>query len=192
MDTRNLNIIDKLTYVGEFSLATKSQDNLIQFNKVLTPKEMSNKQGRIYFFVEMVDDEITKILKIGKSSDKSGLNGTIGCYVNALSGTPGQNRFCMHHMIYDKLKDGFKIKVYVRFVESITKMVNGLFSEVEMEIPLDVTYIEQLCLNDYKELFGNFPDWNFMERGEKLPIDLMESFGIFITNKKKSKNTELT
>jgi hypothetical protein len=187
MDNRNYELLEKFTYVGEFVVSTTSGNNLIGFNKVLSVKEMSNKQGRIYSFVEVINGEMVNILKIGKSSDKSGLNGTIGCYSSALSGTPGQNRFCMHHMIYDKLNNGSQIKVYVRFVESVKKIINGLFSEIEMEIPLDVTYVEQLCLSDYKIVFGDFPEWNFQERGETLPIDLMENFGIFISNKKKNK-----
>lgn len=187
MNDKHYDLLQTFTYVGEFIISKTPGNNLIEFDKVLSPKEMSNKQGRIYSFVEFVNGDIKNILKIGKSSDKSGLNGTIGCYASALSGTPGQNRFCMHHMIYNKLTSNSQIKVFVRFSESVKKTINGLFSEIEMEIPLDVTYIEQLCLNDYKIIFGDFPEWNFQERGETLPIDLVENFGIFISDKKKTK-----
>ena len=178
-------LLEVFTYVGEFVVTKKNNiKNLIDFERVLTTAEMKNNKGRVYVFAEVINGEVVDILKIGKSSAKSGLNGTIGCYSTALSGTPGPNRFCIHYMIYDKLNSGSQIMVYVRFTESVKRIITGLYSEIEVEVPLDVTYIENLCLVDYKNKFGTYPTWNFQERGETLPIYLMEKFGTFIKDKK--------
>jgi hypothetical protein len=47
-----------------------------------------------------------------------------------------------------------------------------------------VTYIEELCLKEYFEEYSNYPEWNFQESNTKIPLNLIESFGRFIENKK--------
>jgi hypothetical protein len=47
--------------------------------------------------------------------------------------------------------------------------------------------LERLFIEDYKNIYGKFPEWNFQENGKTLPIDLVESFGKFIMNKKQKK-----
>jgi hypothetical protein len=182
-----MNLLNSFQFIGQFT-ELKGQKNLITLSvdSSVSKETMKSAMGRVYVFVEEKTDGSVEILKIGKSSDKGGLLGTLGFCVSALSGTPGQNRFCLHHMISDKLKSGSIIKIYVRFTESVKKKISGLTSEVEVEVPLDVTYVEHLCLQDYKSVYGSYPSWNFQESGNQLPKSLMESFGKFIADKKKS------
>lgn len=179
------NQLEKLDYIGNFFVKNEGK-NLIGFNYLVSKEVLSKKNGRVYFFIENKDG-IKKILKIGKSSAKSGIKGTLTFYSDALSGTPGQNRFCMHHMIREKIDSGSVIEVYAIFSKSISTEITAFDSSHTIEIPLDMTYVEKLYLDDYKNNFGKFPDWNFQENNEKLPNNLMESFGTFIINKKQKK-----
>ena len=179
------NQLEKLDYIGNF-FAKNEGPNLIGFNYSASREILSKKNGRVYFFIESKDG-VKKILKIGKSSAKSGIKGTLTFYSDALSGTPGQNRFCMHYMIREKIDSGSVIEVYSIFSKSISTEITAFNTSVKVEIPLDMTYVEKLYLDDYKSNFGNFPDWNFQENSEKLPNNLMESFGTFIINKKQKK-----
>jgi hypothetical protein len=153
-----MNLLETFQFIGEF-IEIKSEKNLItlKVDSSVSKETLKSVMGRVYAFVEFKSDGTTEILKIGKSSDKGGILGTLGFYANALSGTPGQNRFCLHHMISDKLKSGSSIKIYIRFTESVRKKILGLISEIEIEVPLDVTYVENLCLQDYKSIHGKYP-----------------------------------
>jgi hypothetical protein len=177
--------LGKLEYIGNFFIKNNSP-NLIGFNYSSTKEILSNKNGRIYFFVE-INDENKKFLKIGKSSTKTGIKGTLSFYYDALSGTPGQNRFCMHYMIREKLDLGSKVEVYAIFSKSILTEINSFKTSLKIEVPLDMTYVEKLYLDDYKNNFGKYPEWNFQENNQKLPNNLMENFGKFIINKKTKK-----
>jgi len=183
-------LISDFIYVGEF-IDKEDSVNLISFKKEesIDNKTMSDKRGRVYIFLEE-DEESSKILKIGKSSDKGGIKGTLNLYYAALSGTPGPNRFYLHHLISEKLKEGKRVKVFVRFAESVKKVIYGLTSNMEIDIPLDVTYIEKLCVEDYLKKFGSYPIWNYQERGERVKAELQEKFANFIFNKSQNKNNK--
>lgn len=171
---------NRVEYVGQF----QKEGNELSFDWVMDRKLLNDKRGRVYFFIEVSKDGIKKILKIGKSNSKSGIKGTLSNYINALKGTPGINRFSLHHMIYDKLKEKKQMLVYCIFIESVKKEITGLFKTKLIEIPLDVTYVEELCLKEYFEEHLNYPEWNFQESHTKIPLNLIESFGRFIENKK--------
>lgn len=82
---------------------------------------MSSKLGRVYIFKEIKSNGDVEILKIGKSSDKSGLNGTLGFYINALSGTSGTNRFCFkrYNMDYDSLNYDDFLKIILMKIKNL-------------------------------------------------------------------------
>lgn len=181
--TSNLISSEDVIFVGEF-VKKETKNNLISFNWKIDSTTKKNKNGRIYFFIEIDESGNKKIIKIGKSSDKNGLSGTIGFYINTLSGTPGITRYAVHNLIYEKLIQNKKILVYCRFSDSIEIKVKGLFETYNTLIPLDMSYIEELCLKDFFEKNQTYPEWNFQENNKKIPLDLLESYGIFIQNKK--------
>jgi len=139
---------DELVFVGEFKIK-KNNTNLISFDWCIDSKQKKDKRGRVYFFIEEDLNNQKKILKIGKSNDKNGIGGTIGFYVNTLTGTPSITRFSLHHLIYEKLNQNKRVFVYTKYSESIKKEVTGIFKKSIIEIPLDITYIEELCLKEH-------------------------------------------
>ena len=171
---------NRLEYVGQF----QKKDGELSFDWIMKRERLNDKRGRVYFFIEVSQDGSKKILKIGKSNSKSGIKGTLFNYISALKGTPGVNRFSLHHLICDKLNEKKQMLVYCIFIESVKKQITGIFKTSLIEIPLDVTYIEELCLKEYFEEYSNYPEWNFQESNTKIPLNLIESFGRFIENKK--------
>jgi hypothetical protein len=177
-----------LIYVGEF-ITNHNTANLISFNWKIKGDITKDKSGRVYFFVEADKNNNKKIIKIGKSNDKNGIKGTLGFYTSTLSGSPSVTRFSVHHLIRQKLDEGKSILVFVKFVESIKTTVFGLTSKIKISIPLDVTYYEKQYLDDFKEIFGSYPEWNFQESGNKLSIYLIEKYVKFMDNKNKKRLT---
>lgn len=173
--------------VGEF-LTRNSSKNLLSFNWVLSKVYQKDKRGRVYFFIEKKPNGEFNVLKIGKSNDKQGIKGTIEFYVSTLSGTPSITRFSVHHLINEKLLGGSQIFVYCKFSDSVFTKVSGIFNEYEINIPLDVTYIENICLQEYHKHFMKYPEWNFQENNTQIPLKLVENYGIFIQNKKLTRN----
>lgn len=174
-------------FVGEF-IKNENSTNLLKFKWNIDSTTKKNKSGRVYFFIEVDSENKKDILKIGKSSDKNGLPGTIGFYVNTLSGTPSITRYSVHNLIYRKLQENKKVLVYCKFSNSIKTKIKGIFEEHESEIPLDMTYVEELCLTEYHKNYLKFPEWNFQESNTQIPFDLLESYSMFIENKKNKKN----
>lgn len=177
---------ENIIYVGEFK-KKENNVNLIDFTWSITNEIKKDRRGRVYFFIELDSEQNSKLIKIGKSSDKNGLGGTIGFYINTLSGTPSITRFCVHHLIGNKLDEGKRILVYCKFSESVKKEIVAFFEKKTLEIPLDITYIEEFCLEEYYEHFSEYPEWNFQEGGKQIPLNLIESYTIFIDNKRKKR-----
>ena len=179
-------LLKKFIYVG-FFITNQKPPNLINFSWVLEKQIQKDNSGRVYLFVEEDESGNKKILKIGKSSDKMGMKGTLGFYYTALSGTPSQSRYNLHYLINKKILEGKKIHAYVKFVESVECEVFGFTTSSKERIPLDITYTEKLHLDDYKKIYGKFPEWNFQENSEEIDHEIMNNFGLFIQNKKTKK-----
>jgi hypothetical protein len=50
-----------------------------------------------------------------------------------------------------------------------------------------MTYVEELCLNEYREKFLKYPEWNFQESNTQIPFDLLEKYSMFMEDKKNNK-----
>ena len=85
--------------------------------------------------IHLGDNPLEKILKIGKSSDKGGIKGTFGFYYTALSGTPSQSRFNLHHLIHNKILNGSKI-LGVRIAE-YNALGKALIISLSIFIPIE-------------------------------------------------------
>lgn len=174
---------ESFIHVGNF-IKENNSVNLISFDWIVKGEVLRDKRGRVYFFVETDNFGNEKIIKIGKSNDKGGIKGTINFYTSTLSGSPSITRFSLHHLIRKKIEEEKNISVFVKFVSSVKSVVEGLTTSKEILVPLDVTYFEKQILDDYKEIFGNHPEWNFKESGKMIPMDLIDKFTKFLQNKR--------
>jgi len=58
--------------------------------------------------------------------------------------------------------------------------VKGLFSEEKKDTNV-FKEMENKCKEDYKDKEGDFPEWNYQERGVPWPKNIHESYVKFLT-----------
>ena len=134
---------------------------LFDFKEYQPPEILRDKRGRVYIFVIN-----GKIKKIGYSTDKKGIRGTLGAYQSGLSGNPSDRTHGIHLMTYDEIKKGNKVEIYMILSDWTSPVkVNGLFGCEKMRISPSHD-MEKLCLRQYYEIEGKYPDWNFKENNE--------------------------
>lgn len=145
--------------------------------------------GRIYLIVRRDDNNNTDILKIGKSECKGGMKNTFAFYQGGLGGSPSIRTFGIHYLIYNELKNNYKIEIYGIWSKPVKVMVPGLFDEGEQLICPSIHAMEARCRNDYKDIYKSFPPWNFQENGESWPNNILEKYkeqvqnrGVKVTN----------
>ncbi|WP_347240198.1 hypothetical protein [Thermus sp.] len=158
--------------VGRFVLRQDGSPNLIRFERdpSFPESEFRARIPRVYLLV--VDDEI---YKIGGSSDRNGLRGTLSFYANARTGSPGPSRFIMHGLIANKLREGKEVSVWVITSPRVRAQICGLFKCEEGEVT-PYKEMEQKCLEDYRAREGKFPPWNFQENRDDYPRDLYQEY----------------
>ena len=73
-----------------------------------------------------------------------------------------------------EIKKGSEIEFYMIYQKNIKGEIKGLVKEYKDEdIMISPKFIEKRCLLDYKMVEnGNYPIWNFQERGEDWPISI--------------------
>ena len=125
--------------------------------------------GRIYVMVARARDGMGIIRKIGKSECRGGLRSTMSFYQGGLGGRPSIRSFGIHHLIANELQAGNEFEIWGIWSKPVAVMVPGLFDITEMFITPSIHSMEEKCRNDYKRIMGDFPPWNFQERGQPWP-----------------------
>lgn len=144
------------------------------------PKELRGQSlSIVYFFV--VDGEICKI---GQTGMKSGIKGCIQSYANAGFDDPFPNRFVMSCHIRELLDQGKTVEMYFQYEEPIEVEVKGLTTTHKMRVGLDAKYMERVCEEEYRNLYGRLPIWNYQETGTPFP----EEFEALYTKYKTQNN----
>ncbi|MFN4073762.1 MAG: hypothetical protein ACK4G4_10185 [Thermus sp.] len=166
----NISEVKTAKRVGEFVLVDGSRLGF-EWDHSFSSNERRSPNPRVYLFtVNGV------IYKIGGSESKGGILSTLNFYINARSGSPGPSRFVTYGLIFRELSLGNRVEVYLISSPGTRMKVCGLFDcEEELEVyPFRAS--ERRCLDDYRKKTGEFPPWNFKERGEEYPEDLYNEF----------------
>jgi hypothetical protein len=186
----NINIVSNAARVGEivvFNKKTSSQRHVLyEYPLKLIwddtfPREMK-KQHVSLVYIFAVNDII---YKIGQSSTKSGISGCMQFYLNAGLDDPGINRFAINYFIREELKKNNKVEVYMIYAEPITYDIKGLFSSRMGKVPISAKGMEQYCLEDYFNITGEYPKWNYQENSVALPSYIHEAFGQYKLDRKR-------
>lgn len=135
-------------------------------------KGFTNRHLSIVYFI-CVDDVI---FKIGQTSGKDGIKGCMNFYCSAGQDDPGPNRFTINALIREKLKAGNEVSVYIKFIEPITIPVPGIDKVHQMSVPISAKCLEEVHLQDYRQIMGTNPPWNFQESGVSVPAHINEQF----------------
>ena len=128
---------------------------------------LTDNVSRVYIIVVN-----NKIYKIGQSSDKKGIKGTLNIYKDGgVKGRPSVRSYGIFHFLMEEIKKGHKISFYMIYQNSLKGDIKGLFKIHEnQDIQISPKIIEERCLADFlaKEN-GKYPIWNLQERGEDWP-----------------------
>lgn len=147
--------------------------------KKLDKSVLTDKKGRVYI---MTVDGVIK--KIGGSIDKGGIKATLSFYQTAMQGRPGLNRYGTHLLIKEALEKGSTVEIYMITSAEIEAPVKGLFSEKAAIKKIAVfKEMEDKCKEDYNQIEGTYPEWNFQERGVPWPAHLQESHNQYLATR---------
>jgi|694.fasta_scaffold46257_5 hypothetical protein len=168
----NINEVKTAKLVGKINLLEGHPKKhwKVEWDKTMM-KMIKDKSGRVYL---ITSDKIIK--KIGGSQDKGGLKGTIGAYQDsACSGKPSIRTYGVHMIIYEELLMGKEVEIYLIKVDKVMAVTKGLFGPTEeMLLNLDFRETENICKQEYYEIYGKYPDWNFQENKAKWPLHISE------------------
>lgn len=144
------------------------------------PLHLKKKQVSMVYFI--VVNGI--IYKIGQSSTGSGIEGCMNFYNNAGQDDPGLNRFVINYLIRKEIECGNKVEIYMIYNEPILIEVRGLFTcETAYEI-ISPKKMEQKCLDEYLDIVGNYPIWNYQENKKTIPSEIHKMFGNYKIDRK--------
>jgi len=143
--------------------------------------KIKDNAGRIYLIVSRAPEvEGAKspgvIMKIGKSECRGGMKSTFSFYQSALGGSPSIRSFGIHHLINDEMSKGNQVEIYGIWSKPVKVQVPGLFETEEMEVTPSIHCMEDKCRSDYKKIMGDYPPWNFQERGAPWPEHILELY----------------
>ena len=150
----------------------KDHDTLIKQNN-----------GRIYLIVKKNEYGIDEIMKIGKSECKGGMKNTFAFYQGGLGGSPSIRTFGIHHLIYNELVANNSIEIYGIWNSPVEVQVPGLFGETTEFICPSIHAMEEKCRNDYKNVYGKYPPWNFQENAISWPNEILEKYKSQVQNR---------
>ena len=176
--------------VGSVHVGTKAKqtDGYILYPTALVmewdatfPKEMRKKHLGIVYFLAVNGE----VVKIGQSSGKSGIAGCMGFYLGAGTDDPSDTRFAINYMMREEIKKGNKVEVYIQYEQPVKMMTRGITSVVELEVPVSPKAMEHLCQQDYKNVHGTLPPWNFQEAGLPIPAHIQEMYAAYRVNRNK-------
>lgn len=143
--------------------------------------KIKDNAGRIYLIVSRAPEvdgvkSSGVIMKIGKSECRGGMKSTFSFYQSGLTGSPSIRSFGIHHLIKEEMSKGNKVEIYGIWSTPVKVKVPGLFETEEMEVTPSIHCMEDKCRKDYKKIMGDYPPWNFQERGAPWPKHILELY----------------
>ena len=144
--------------------------------------KIKSNAGRIYLIVTREEGGNGVIKKIGKSECKGGMKNTFAFYQGGLGGSPSIRTFGIHHLISTEIKEN-AVEIWGIWSKPVKVQVPGLFEVTEMMVTPSIHCMEDACRNDYKEIMGEYPPWNFQERGTPWPEDVQIAYKEQVANR---------
>lgn len=160
--------------IGDFVLRRNHRNKIdIKYQANLSNEILTDDSARVYLIVQ---DGIIK--KIGGSTQKRGIKGTVSFYIGAMTGSPGVPRFVIHLLIAKALRKKSKVELFMIISPKTLAKVSGLFGYKKMKIA-SYTEMEDLCKSDYFSRENRYPGWNFQENHEPYPSELARRHNLY-------------
>ena len=172
----NIATVKTAILIGKFALNDGTSKARLKLNYENHPKEvLKDDAGRVYLLVKNGE-----IMKVGGSVSKGGIKSTMSFYVSANTGRPSIRSFGINQLIYEALMKGEEVSVYMITSEQVSAPVKGFFGTKQMSISA-FKEMEENCIADYVDSEGDFPAWNFQERGEAWAQYIQEAHAAILT-----------
>lgn len=166
--------------VGEFILhPTHSKKLSIQTDPNLSKDDYRNEVGRVYFIT--IDG---KIVKIGGSQCKGGIQGTIGAYLGGFAKGMSPRTYCVWNYLRQAISKGQKAEIYMILAPMTTAKIPSMREWRDVEIATDFHAIESFCVSEYLEQENDYPFLNMQESGRRwIDTGLLEGYPGIIETK---------
>jgi|TARA_B110000285_G_C14883971_1_gene495272 hypothetical protein len=153
--------------------------------KLVTDQPLAKKELSICYMM-VVGGEVKKI---GQTSGKDGIFGCMSFYGGAGQDDPSQTRYSINLLIREEMERGNTVEIYFQYEELKEMTFNGATGDVTKKVLMSAKFIEDDCVEHYKEVTGGYPDWNFQEDGKKTsyPIRIKEDFANYVNMRKGKK-----
>jgi|TARA_R110000787_G_scaffold225856_1_gene333659 hypothetical protein len=116
------------------------------------------------------------VVKIGRTDGKSGIMAGMNFYLGAGTDDPGINRFIINKFMRNVISEGDILEVYMTYETPTPQKRNTLFGERMLTTHKSSIQTEESSLQEYFEVTGKYPEWNYQEAGRKYPISLCEEY----------------
>lgn len=177
--------IDKVLTATKFADVILDEKNKKYFQLVWDKSKEDLYKMEVDRIYLIVVDGIIK--KIGGSGCEGGLIKTITTYRDSsISGKPSPRTIGVPYLINQTLQKGSKVEIYGILGELVMTEIKGLFGMNRKYASPSFKYMEKCCLEDYYSLLSTYPDWNFQEKNEKWPDEVIE-LHLELLNKKSKK-----
>ena len=176
----NIATIKTAILIGKFVINDGTSKARLKLNYENLPKEvLKDDAGRVYLLVKNGE-----IMKIGGSVSKGGIKSTMSFYVSANTGRPSIRSFGINQLVYEAIKKGEEVSVYMITSEQVSAPVKGLFGAETQSISA-FKEMEEKCLADYVASQGKFPSWNYQEAGKPWEQYIQEEHATILTKSAK-------
>jgi hypothetical protein len=175
----NVTDIPNIQYIGEIVPKDTKSKGKWKVDYKCSKEIQKQENGRIYFLV--VNGEI---FKIGSSACEGGIKTTFAFYEGGLGGSPSIRTFGIHVLIQQQLDAGRLVQIYALFIEPIRIQISGITSVKEVVTYPDIKVLEDLCREDYKLVYGKYPQWNFQENADKWPDEINAAYVVQVNGRK--------
>mgnify|MGYP006076708593 FL=1 len=129
----------------------------------VSKQERQNACGKIYIIT--CDD---KIVKIGGSQTKGGIEGTINAYLGGFREGNSKRTYAVWNYINQQVKAGKTIEVYYYNLPQVRVEIQKMNGDYQQHyISVDYHTIEKSYVDEYKLLNGNYPYLNVQESNTK-------------------------
>jgi len=174
--------------LSHFGKSKRAPQKLWEIKWMLDKKSIKCNKSRIYFIV-LNNEGQRSIVKIGASECKGGIFNTFAFYKSALMGSPSLRSFGIHLLISKKLEQNKQVEIWCKWYDlvKLEKPIVSLFTQDIEYIHPSIKQIERKCLQEFKKSIGNYPKWNFQERGQMFPEEIRDLYKIQVQNRGKKK-----
>jgi len=154
--------ISTMVRVGEIKTQPATKKLAFVPDTNMSKSQLRDKRGRVYAVV--VDGEIEKI---GGSQDASGIQGTIGFYLNGWAKGNSERSYCTWNFFTQAINANKTVEIYAVWAPMAEVEIPTMTGFLKQTLPVDFHTIEKAFNDEYYEIEKKHPTLNMQESGKR-------------------------